>query len=106
MTHKESGAIAASPSDTAMPRAWPLPPVTQTDQGDPRRVGLELEFTGLSVAETAALLAERFDAVIDVRSRHDVAAEVPALGAAEVALDTRHAKHLSDDSELAAAARD
>ena len=38
--------------------ALPLPPVTHTTQGKPRRIGIELEFSGLSLEEAAAILID------------------------------------------------
>ncbi|MEO0624568.1 MAG: amidoligase family protein [Pseudomonadota bacterium] len=80
--------------------------MTHKDNGSPRRIGIELEFAGLTVADTSALLDRQFDAAIELRSRHDVTADIPALGEAEIALDTRHAKHQPQDTALTAKVRD
>ncbi len=106
MTNRVSRPGTARRDPRNADNGWPLPPEPYTQGGWQRRVGLELEFAGLSVAETAALLHRRFDAKIAVRSRHDVSASVPDVGEAEIALDTRHAIHKPKDSALVADLRD
>ena len=54
-----------------MPRAleFKLPPVTCKEDGEPRQVGFELEFTGLTLEQTATALG--FDAVRICRADED-----------------------------------
>lgn len=52
----------------SQPPVWPLPPVTQRTQGGMRRLGVEIEFAGLSLEQTAELV------------RAECGGEVRALG--------------------------
>ncbi|MEM6358066.1 MAG: amidoligase family protein, partial [Pseudomonadota bacterium] len=106
MTRHVSRAATARRRQSFSSRAWPQPPQPCTPGGWPRRVGVEIEFAGLSVLETTALFDRRWGATIEARSRHDMVADLPSLGKAEVALDTRHAKHLPEDGDLTGAIRD
>ncbi len=100
----------ASPKGGAAARigprpAWPLPPRPTTEAGEPRRLGLEIEFAGMTVADAADIVRALWGGRIDARARHDMLVETDRFGEVHVALDTRHAAHKADQSELSEAAR-
>lgn len=48
-----------------------MPPNLVTDQGQPRRVGIEIEFNGLSLADAIALVADQINGTIEHTGRYD-----------------------------------
>lgn len=73
----------------ALPRDRFLPlPQPRDAAGAPRRLGVEIEFGGLGVAEVAALLAERLGGQVRLVAPYEHRVEGTALGDVEVVLDT------------------
>lgn len=49
----------------------PLPAITATDEGKPRRVGVELEMIGLDVDSVSRIVARHFDGKREIKSRYE-----------------------------------
>lgn len=88
------------------------PPNTETAKGMERRVGVELEFSGLSAEEAARLIRDSFGGDIEERSQHRFEVHTPDLDTFVAELDTKFAhpnpdieKEFGTESALAAADR-
>ena len=83
-----------------MSEIW-APPKSNNSDGDPRRVGVEIEFGGLNVAKTSALVAEVFGGTLEVRSAHRHMVTGTPIGDFEIELDARvvHPGAEADDFE-------
>ena len=75
------------------------PPFPDNENGQPRRVGVEIEFTGLKVAETARLVQQRLGGQVTESGSYRTAIESPEFGTFTVELDTQYA-HAKGDGEL------
>ena len=71
------------------------PPHEKNAQGQPRRVGVELEFIGLSAAKAAELVAEVFGGEVETKSKHRCVVNTPEFGEFIIELDTIYA-HAND----------
>lgn len=69
--------------------AFATPPQPQTADGQPRRVGCELELAGIDLQEAAAAVGEVFGGEIERESRHRFRLESPDAGRFTVELDWR-----------------
>jgi hypothetical protein len=82
----------------------PLPPIRSTADGRPRRIGVEIEFSGLSIDAAAALLADTMGGQVTRKGRYELAVEGDAAGPWQVELDFELLKTLGrrerDDSDL------
>jgi len=76
-------------------RLWPLPATTRPD-GKPRRTGVEIEFSGLTEAAAAQLVARLWGGRVTERSPHVLAVEATRLGEIGIELDTA----LKDKADL------
>lgn len=72
-----------------------LPPIPEKEDGGPRRVGFELEFTGLDLDQTAAALVSSLGGEIEVTSAAERRLHVEALGTFNIELDWSYLKHLA-----------
>jgi hypothetical protein len=79
---------AAQPAACEIPDR---PPVTWTDRGTLRRVGVEVEFMGLSVREAVAALAVGLGGVVVEEDPHAATILNTRIGDLSVELDLRHA---------------
>lgn len=70
----------------------PPPPRRLTEQGAERRLGVEVEFIGLDVVETARLVAEQIGGRIDEKSRYECIVGGDPAGDWIVELDFRYLK--------------
>jgi hypothetical protein len=70
--------------------ALELPPLTQTAQGTTRRVGVEIEFVGLSARRAAEALATGLGGHLVEEDRHAFQVRRTRLGDVAVELDLRH----------------
>ncbi|WP_439861253.1 amidoligase family protein [Pseudomonas sp. MBLB4136] len=64
-----------------------LPPVTCKEDGEPRRVGIELEFTGLTLEQTAAAVQEALGGELSRTSASERVLQVDGLGTFNIELD-------------------
>lgn len=69
--------------------AYPLLPIKVNSQGNPRKVGFELEFAGISIMNTARIVSSLFGGTIKQNNRYDVKIENTELGNFTVELDAR-----------------
>jgi hypothetical protein len=67
-------------------------PLPETEQGAVRRLGIELEFGGLTAADAAAIVAATLGGDISARDRHHSKVMGSRIGDITVELDTRWAK--------------
>jgi hypothetical protein len=74
--------------------AFPLPPLLHTSEGDLRRVGVELEMSGLDIDRLAALAADYLDCTIETTSRYERTLRGDDAGEWVVELDFRLLKQL------------
>jgi hypothetical protein len=75
---------------------FPALPNPTTAEGPPRKVGVEIEFAGLSEARVADLAQDHFGGRRATASRHEVVLEDTRLGRLKVELDTPLAKLAGD----------
>lgn len=73
------------------------PPVTVNDRGETRKVGVELEFAGLSAREAAAVVARKFGGVMAMEDPHRFRVATPSRGDFVVELDFVSAHPEGDD---------
>lgn len=89
-------------------RDWrvPLPPVTDNPDGEPRRVGVELEMIGPGVAEVSRLVATHFGGQVEEKSRYEHLVHGDPAGDWGVELDYEYLKQKGreedPESDLAA----
>ncbi len=70
----------------------PLPPVAETAEGKPRRIGVELEMTGLDVAELGRIVARHLGGVAEVVSPYELRIGGDDAGDWRVELDYEYLK--------------
>lgn len=71
-----------------------LPPVTHTAQGHPRRIGVEIEFSGLSLEQTAAILGNALGGPLERPGRYEIQVLGDPAGPWRVELDFEFLKSL------------
>ncbi len=71
---------------------WAKPPRPERDNGEPRKVGVEIEFGDLSVERAAAVVRDLWGGSIERRGDHDATVRGARFGDFGVTLDTRFAK--------------
>ncbi len=77
-----------------------MPPHLNTEEGTPRRVGVEIEFGGLNVATSSALVAEVFGGTRETRSAHRHKVTGTPIGDFEIELDARVVHPGADADDL------
>jgi len=82
-------------------RKYPLPPLRSTADGAPRRLGVELEFTGLELPEAAALVAATFDGELEPLSDYEQRVHTAEFGPFNVELDFEYLKARGREPEPA-----
>ena len=80
-----------------MPHGFEMPPRIMTDKGEPRKVGIEIEFSGLDAAETATLLYEMFGGELSEEDPHAFKLTGSRLGTFDIELDTQYAHPKADE---------
>lgn len=78
---------------------WPMPPITQTDNKDERRLGVEIEFSGLDIAQVAELVQAEFGGDIDKVSDYESFVRDSALGDFGVELDFAYLKKVGREKD-------
>jgi hypothetical protein len=71
-----------------------LPPITHTAQGHIRRVGVEIEFSGLSLEQTAAVLCDLLGGPLEQPGRYEIEVQGDPAGPWQVELDFAYLKAL------------
>jgi hypothetical protein len=84
--------VAAQTVTEAHPRSLALPPVTHTSQGAWRRVGVEVEFTGIPLELIANVVADACGGRVVALSRYEYAVTGDARGDWRCELDFRYLK--------------
>lgn len=85
---------------------WPLPPELCTADGAARRVGMELEFSGVEIDSIAAIMVAQLGGEAEVISPYEQVVRDTALGTFGLELDYSYLKrlgrerNLADDTEL------
>ncbi len=72
--------------------SFPLPPTARNDAGEYRRVGFELEFSGVTMEQAVAALADSLGAETRAQSVAETLLEVDGLGEFNVELDWAYLK--------------
>lgn len=72
--------------------AFELPPTLITQQGQPRRVGFELEFSGIDLEETITAVKSALPATEVSRTEAEVELDVPGLGHFNIEIDWAYLK--------------
>jgi len=71
-----------------------LPPITHTAQGHIRRVGVEIEFSGMSLEQTAAVLSDVVGGPLERPGRYEIEVQGDPAGPWQVELDFAYLKAL------------
>ena len=82
-----------------------LPPSAANPSGEPRRVGVEIEYTGPGCLETAELVRELFGGTIERRDDHRYEVTGSRLGAFRIELDMSAAHPKEEESSSLAPVR-
>jgi hypothetical protein len=85
-----------------MAHRWKLPGAIGKTDGDPRRVGIEIELQGIDVAELAELTADVLAGTVERVSSAEYDVEAPDIGEFRVEVDFALLKQLASDRELRA----
>lgn len=83
----------------ADPSAW-LPPVIDSVKGEPRTVGIELEFSGITHAQTTNAVAAWAGQPADYHSLVEAVVKHPELGEFEVEVDWRYLKESAQEQQI------
>jgi Putative amidoligase enzyme len=94
--------VKASDNDSYRSRLWLLPPRTATASGEPRRVGVELEFAGLSLERIGELVIAELGGHRKVISPYEHKVLGTALGDIGLELDFGYLKRLGRERDPAA----
>jgi hypothetical protein len=87
-------------------KLWPLPLQTTREGGLPRRVGVEIEFTGLQIEQIVGLIASQLGGRPVVISDYEVLLEGSQLGDFGIELDFAYIKNLSRERHQRGSASD
>ena len=82
--------------DAFRQRYEPLPVETNHD-GETRRVGIELEFTGLTLEQATSVVLENLDAKIKTETQAEKVVEIAALGDFAIEIDWAFLKQQADE---------
>ena len=82
-----------------MPGRFRIPPTVKKDDGKARRVGFELEFSGITLQQTVDTLIATLDAEIQSQTAAEFKLQVKTLGDFNVELDWDFLKRVSANSE-------
>lgn len=74
-----------------------LPELTHTESGEPRRVGIEIEFADVDIHDVAALLQAQFGGDIAVEGEYDIRVVNTQLGDFHVELDSSLLKRIAQE---------
>lgn len=78
-----------------------LPPITHKKDGTPRRVGFELEFSGLSLDQTAETLKASLGGTLKKKTAVEWDIHVDALGDFKLEIDWHYLKRMAEENEHA-----
>jgi len=81
------------------------PPKTTNPEGEPRRIGVEIEFGGIDLDQAAALVRDIFGGEIGAPSAHVRAVRGTGIGDFEIELDAQLVHPKSEDDEIERKAR-
>lgn len=73
-------------------KRYASPPLAHTNNGDVRRLGVELEFTGMELADVSRLVADVFDGEIESDSDYEEVVDTRELGRFSIELDFEYLK--------------
>ncbi len=86
-------------SDRYRASLWPLPPAANTAAGEARRVGVELEFTGVEIGDIAASVIAELGGEAEVVSPYEQVVTGSRLGDFRLELDYAYLKQLGRERE-------
>ncbi|WP_213003987.1 amidoligase family protein [Parahaliea maris] len=79
---------------------WPLPPRQETATGDPRRVGVELEFSGMDIESIAGIMLSELGGEAEVISPYEQILRDSSLGTFGLELDYGYLKQLGRERNI------
>lgn len=80
--------------------AFKTPPLTTTDNGDTRRVGFEIEFTGLTISAVTQIMQDTFGGELEKKSAVEYELQTPEYGKFNVELDWEFLKNTALEAKL------
>lgn len=80
--------------------AFKTPPLTTTDAGEMRRVGFEIEFTGLTIGDATTILQRTFGGELEQKSAVEYELNTPQYGKFKVELDWEYLKNTALEAKL------
>ncbi len=82
---------------------WPQPPRLQTDNGDDRRMGVEIEFSGLGMQRIAEIIREVLGGKLDAQSKYEFFVRDARMGTYTgdfgIELDSEYMKKLGREQD-------
>lgn len=75
-----------------------IPPATVNNEGNPRKVGFELEFAGLELSRTAEIIQQAFGGKVIEENRYEFHIKETELGDFRVELDARILQKMASDN--------
>ncbi|MGB2256213.1 MAG: amidoligase family protein, partial [Spongiibacter marinus] len=85
---------------------WPLPSARTAESGSERRLGMEIEFTGMEMDAIAETIVDCFGGRIERQSDYEYQVTDTPFGTFGVELDSAYIKKLGRDREQAGAGND
>ncbi len=79
--------MTTTPSDSYRASQWPMPPQTQTQDARPRRLGVELEFSGIALDRIVELMQQHLGGEVETVSPYELFLRGSRLGDFGVELD-------------------
>ncbi|HYW96181.1 MAG TPA: amidoligase family protein, partial [Bacteroidales bacterium] len=76
------------PEDETLNREFQLPPVLRNEKGDYRKIGFEIEFSGVSSSKVAELIRSEFGGTIEKKNRYYINITGSSPGDFTVKIDT------------------
>ncbi|MDV6249814.1 amidoligase family protein [Vibrio sp. EA2] len=80
--------------------AFKTPPLTTTEDQEVRRVGFEIEFTGLTIGDTTQILQKVFGGELEQKSAVEYVLHTPEFGKFKVELDWEFLKNTALDAKV------
>ncbi|XAW87494.1 amidoligase family protein [Vibrio sp. CDRSL-10 TSBA] len=80
--------------------AFKTPPLTTIDAGEMRRVGFEIEFTGLTIGDATTILQRTFGGELEQKSAVEYELNTPQYGKFKVELDWEYLKNTALEAKL------
>jgi len=80
--------------------AFKTPPLTKTEKDDVRRVGFEIEFTGLTIGQSTQILQDVFGGQVEKKSEVEFVLQTPDYGKFKAELDWEFLKNTALEAKV------